>query len=151
MRSKAPLLLMEQAVMLLVFALAAALCLQAFVRSDEASRRSEDRDRAALLCQNAAEAIRHAGGDLEQAADQLGVPYGAYAQEEPAFSVHYGADWTLCRTREYTFCLRAERVDSGVNGLGKAHVEAVTEGGAAAETLFALEVCWQEEVDGHAG
>lgn len=32
MRSKAPLVMMEQMVMLLVFALAAALCLQAFVR-----------------------------------------------------------------------------------------------------------------------
>ena len=32
MRSKAPLLLMEQMVMLAVFALAAALCVQAFVR-----------------------------------------------------------------------------------------------------------------------
>ena len=38
MRSKAPLVMMEQMVMLLVFALAAALCLQAFVRSDEIGR-----------------------------------------------------------------------------------------------------------------
>ena len=41
MRSKAPLILMEQMVMLLVFALAAALCLQAFVKSDSLSSRSE--------------------------------------------------------------------------------------------------------------
>ena len=38
MRSKAPLVMMEQMVMLLVFALAAALCLQAFVRSDAQSK-----------------------------------------------------------------------------------------------------------------
>ena len=50
MRSKAPLILMEQMVMLLVFALAAALCLQAFVKSDELSARGEARDRAAVLC-----------------------------------------------------------------------------------------------------
>ncbi len=36
-QSEAPLALMEQMVMLLVFALAAALCLQAFVRSDTES------------------------------------------------------------------------------------------------------------------
>ena len=40
MKSKAPLALMEQMVMLLVFALAAALCLQAFVQSDRLSRES---------------------------------------------------------------------------------------------------------------
>lgn len=34
MRSKAPLVLMEQLVMVLVFALAAALCVQVFVLSD---------------------------------------------------------------------------------------------------------------------
>ena len=35
MKSKAPLALMEQMVMILVFALAAALCLQAFVKSED--------------------------------------------------------------------------------------------------------------------
>ena len=63
MKSRAPLALMEQMVMLLVFALAAALCLQAFVRSDNISRQSEARDRAAMLVQSAAEAIQSYGGD----------------------------------------------------------------------------------------
>ena len=45
MRSKAPLVMMEQMVMLLVFALAAALCLQAFVKSDQLSQQGEVRDR----------------------------------------------------------------------------------------------------------
>ena len=58
MRSKAPLAMMEQMVMLLVFALAAALCLQAFVKSDQMSKRMEAQDRAATLCQSAAEVIR---------------------------------------------------------------------------------------------
>ena len=44
MRSKAPLAMMEQMVMLLVFALAAALCLQAFVKSDQMSKRMEAQD-----------------------------------------------------------------------------------------------------------
>lgn len=146
MRSKAPLAMMEQIVMLLVFALAAALCLQAFVKSDQASRRGEARDRAAVLCQNAAEAVRHSGGDLEAAARQLGIPYGAYAQEEPAFSAHYNGDWSLSNTREYAYTLRAELMDSGVPGLGRAHIS-ITEADTG-ETLFALDVAWQEEVGG---
>ena len=58
MRSKAPLVLIEQMVMLLVFALASALCLQAFVKSDAISVRSEEKGRAAIAAQNAAEVIR---------------------------------------------------------------------------------------------
>ena len=76
MRSKAPLVLMEQAVMVLVFALAAALCLRAFVWSDQLSRQNEARDRALLEVQNAAEALKHTGGDMahaqEEAARRLG-------------------------------------------------------------------------------
>lgn len=147
MRSKAPLAMMEQIVMLLVFALAAALCLQAFVKSDQASKRSEARDRAAVLCQNAAEALRHSGGDLEGAAGQVGIPYGVYTQEEPAFSAHYNEDWRLSNTREYAYLLRAEPVDSGVDGLGRAHIS-VTEADTG-ETLFELDVAWQEEVAAH--
>ena len=81
MKSKAPLLLMEQMIMLLVFALAAALCLQAFVRSDEMSRQSEDRDRAVTLCQSAAEAVRHSRGDLEKTMELMGFD-GPWAGEQ---------------------------------------------------------------------
>ena len=58
MKSKAPLLLMEQMIMLLVFSLAAALCLQAFVKSDASSRRIQNRDAAVNLVQNVAEVAR---------------------------------------------------------------------------------------------
>jgi len=58
MRSKAPLLLMEQLVMLLVFAFAAALCLQIFVLSGKLSEKYEIRDRAVLEAQNVAELLK---------------------------------------------------------------------------------------------
>ena len=146
-RSKAPLAMMEQIVMLAVFALAAALCLQAFVKSDRMSKDSEARDRAMTLCQSAAEAVRHSGGDLEKAAELLGVSYGVYGQEEPDLSVHYNEDWTLSDTREYAYVLRAEPIDSGVDGLGKASVRMLSAAGQ--KPVFELEVCWQEEVGAH--
>lgn len=62
MKSKAPLALMEQVVMILVFALAATLCVQVFVLSDRMSRRGEIRDRALLEAQNAVETLKHNGG-----------------------------------------------------------------------------------------
>lgn len=58
MRSRAPLVLMEQVVMILVFALAAALCVQVFVYADRTSRYHESRDRAIVEAQNAAESIK---------------------------------------------------------------------------------------------
>ena len=61
MKSKAPLVMMEQIVMVLIFALAAALCLQTFVLSDRISEKTEAKNRAAVECQNVAE-IMKAGG-----------------------------------------------------------------------------------------
>ena len=61
MRSKASLLLMEQLVMLLVFALAAALCLNVFVRADEISRQTAVWDEATRIAQNAAEVLKSGG------------------------------------------------------------------------------------------
>ena len=58
MKSKAPLVLMEQLVMVLVFALSAAVCLQVFALSGSLSRTCEARDRAAVIAQNAAEALK---------------------------------------------------------------------------------------------
>ena len=69
MRSKAPLALMEQAVMLLVFALAAALCVRIFVSADQLFRRNEARDRAVLEAQNAAETLKRSGGIIEMSYD----------------------------------------------------------------------------------
>ena len=66
MRSKAPLAMLEQLVMLLVFALAAALCLQAFVLSDQTSRHNVLRDEAVTEVQRVAETVKYCGGDLEQ-------------------------------------------------------------------------------------
>ena len=61
MRSKASLFLMEQLVMLLVFALAAALCLGVFVRADRISEETHQRDQAVILACNAAELLKSIG------------------------------------------------------------------------------------------
>ena len=145
-RSKAPLAMMEQMVMLLVFALAAALCLQAFVRSDQMSKGMEARDRAAVLCQNTAEALRSTGGDFSRAAAQLRPDGGALSgSTEDALLIGYDEDWNEPSARGKATCynLRAERMDSGVDGLGKAAVW-VEKFGAEDEPVFQIEVAWQE-------
>ena len=153
MRSKAPLLLMEQMVMLLVFALAAALCLQAFVKSDSISSESEQRDRAITLCQSVAEVIQHDGG-VEAALTRL---HGEIYEQDGVYSSFYDGDWNYnwseprCGTGapECVYRLEVRPVDSGVDGLGRAQVNAVA---IKSETvIFTLDVSWQTEVSSYAG
>lgn len=151
MKSKAPLLLMEQMVMLVVFALAAALCVQAFVRSDASSARNEARDEAVVLCQNAAEAIRHSG-NFNEVAEKLGLEFG---QGSTMFR-YYDENWEPLPfsegpipgggegydpAQEGVYRLTIQAVLDVPPGLGKASV-CVSE--AEGEALFEIEVAWQE-------
>ena len=138
MRSKAPLVLIEQAVMLLVFALAAALCLKAFVWADTQSVQCAARDRAMLAAQNAAETLKYCEGDFEQAA-RIG---GGMCDNE-RWIILYDEDWNVTG-EEHAYSLHAIPVKSGLDLLGQA-VVVVYQGELE---LAALEVCWQEVV-GH--
>lgn len=146
-RSKAPLPLMELMVMLLVFALATVLCLQAFVKSDKISRGGENRDRAVALCQSAAEVLRSAKGETWAVSAALHHPY-VYGYTRMPLAIYYDAGWDMVMDTEGAYCLKVEPLeDSDVPGLGKGYVSVtVTDTG---ETLFELDVAWQEEVDGH--
>lgn len=81
MKSKASLFLMEQLVMLLVFALAAALCLNVFARAEEMSLQTARRDEAVLLAQNAAQMLQTTG-DPELAQQTPSGEFTLEIQEE---------------------------------------------------------------------
>lgn len=131
MKSKTPLALMEQLVMVLVFALAAALCLRCFVLSDQLSRRNALRDEAVIAAQTAAETLKSCGGDYEYAADLLNGVW---------------ADGTLAVHTNEAFRLAVIPVDSGDPLLGTAQIEVFSN--RDDDLLFHLTVAWQE-VDGH--
>ena len=135
MRSKAPLALMEQLVMVLVFALAAALCVQAFALSGRLSQQDERRDHALLAAQNAAETLKSTHGDYARAAQEFG---GAWD----------GAQW-VCALDETgaptggaqsAYLLLVVPEDSGSAFLGRA---AITVCDADGGTLAALPIAWQ--------
>lgn len=142
MRNKAPLSLIEQIVMLLVFALASALCLQAFVKSDKISLGIEERSRAALMAQDAAELLRYSGGDMGHALAQTGeLLGGTYAQG--MLYIGYDADWN--RTEEEgVFRLTAQGVPVEEPGLQKAKIQVTAETSENSELLFEIEVAWLE-------
>ena len=140
MRSKAPLALMVQMVMVLVFALAAALCLRVFALSDQMSRRSEARDDAVILAQNAAEICKHSGGDFELLERTLGGEALGYS-----WTALYGENLdpvTAAEDAGYEVVIRPEMAKT--SGLGRASVSVfeLDDG----ELLFQIPVSWQEEV-----
>lgn len=125
MKNKSSLALMEQLLMILVVALASALCLRAFLWSDQASREMEQRSQAVILCQNAAETIK-ASGSLESGAQALGA-------------VRRGDAW-LRQGEDFSLELRApaERIP----GLGQAEIRALSQ--KTGGVLFSITTGWQE-------
>lgn len=71
MKSRATLVLMEQTIMLLVFALAAAACLGVFLGAESISRDVRRQDDAVLLGQNTAELLKACEGSFPEVAGLL--------------------------------------------------------------------------------
>ncbi len=130
MKNKAPLALTELLIMLLVFALAAALCLQAFAKADHISEESARLDAAVTAAQSGAEVLKSCGGDLRRAAAILG---GTTDGE------HWHMDYE-------TYSLHIAPADSGHPLLGCAEVLALDPRG---EVIFTLPVTWQRGVTEH--
>lgn len=124
MKNKASLVLMEQLIMTLVFALAAAVCLQIFVKADCISRQTERLGQAQVLAQNGAEAIKAADGDLAQAAKHL----GASVNEQTLTAEIDDLVLTVCE------------IPSSVAGLGQAQITVSYED----TPLLELVTGWQE-------
>lgn len=134
MKNKGALVLIEQAIMLLVFALAAVLCLRAFVWADSTSKEITARDGALIQAQNAAEVLKNCAGDLDVAVGEMGG-----IQNDEIWIVLYDENWNVT-DEEHTYTLRAVSDQSDSEYLGRAEVS-VYQGDSE---LTSLEVCWQE-------
>lgn len=101
MRGKGALSLIEQSVMLLVFAAAAALCLKGFLAAELTARESARLDEAVLQARNVAEQLKYTGGEWD----------GQQQSDDCQVTVRYE--------------------QSGVKGLGRADVIVADETGEA--------------------
>lgn len=138
MRNRAPLALMEQVIMILVFAVAAALCLQAFAWAQQRSGDNAARDQAMIRLESAAEVLKSANGDMEKASEYFGV------YQNGVWNVRYDENWTEV-AEGGVYSLSAEPSETDDPLLGEASLR-VTD--AEGESLGALRVAWQE-VEGH--
>lgn len=141
MRGRSPLVLMEQVIMLAVFALAAALCLRVFVLSDQLSRQGEIRDQALLQAQSAAEVYRHCQGQGDQAVELAGGSW-----DGTSWTLLWDENWQPVEEpdqAEYRLTVTPE--DSENELLGRAQVT-VTQTGET-EPVCTLSLAWQEVTD----
>lgn len=135
MKRSAALVLIELVIMLTVFALAAALCVQAFVWADSRSRQSAAGDMALTQAQNTAELLKHYRGDFSSAAREQGGQW-----DGTAWILFYDADWEMSDGSPVYF-LRAEPVSGETAYLGQAKLTVLDKEGSV---LAELSVCWQE-------
>lgn len=133
MRSKTPLALMEQVIMVLVFALAAALCLRAFVLADTTSRACEERDRAVMAAETVAEAIKLCRGDYAEA------EHMAEAALENVDVVFLHSDHTEEIPGALIIIITPMVSDTELLGIAE-----VSAKNADGETILSLTVAWQE-------
>ena len=127
MKSKSPLTLIEQMIMLLVFAIAAAVCIRAFVWADTKSKYNSNRSHALVALQSTAEMIKNENGDFESAAQKLTA--NNYRVVEGVL------------TLEFENCIVTAELVESPELTGSA---AVTAFDLSGEKLAEIEIIWQE-------
>ena len=145
MKNRTILSLIEMLIMVMVFAVAAAICLRAFVWADLTSRDSKEAAAAALKAEEAAEILQHFEGDPEAASETYGGEVsddaGASDGNSGIWVVGFDSDWQIVPAEAAVYCLRAEPVDSDEadgNGADKADAGANKASAATASTMNAI-------------
>ncbi len=137
MKSKAPLVMMEQIVMVLVFALAAALCLQTFVLSGRISKKTEMKNRAVVEVQNAAETMKKGG---------ISKYLEEYAPEKTGdtLTTFFSEDWQIIKEKDAAdYVLTVSYKESETLSLWQAELVLATVKG---EELICIPAAGQTEV-----
>ena len=135
MKGKTALTLMEQAMMLLILALAATLCLQAFVWADTHSRQNSNRDRAMVQLQSAAEVLKARQGNILAAAESMGGQ-----ADNGVWTLFWDENWVQTQKPD-AFQLCATPQDQTTDLLGSALLEIRDQSGTI---LGSLRIAWQE-------
>lgn len=124
MKNRTTLLLMEQIIMVLIFALCAALCLKVFSYSDSVSLKTKASSEAALVLQTTAEKIKMDNGTDNKI-------------------IYYDVNWNETDEDSKVYQVEIKVLESEIKYLGKANLQASDKNGV----LFELPVCWQEVAD----
>lgn len=125
MKNKTLLPLMEQLVMILVFALAATMCIQGFVLANRISANQEARAQAVIPAQNTAELLKQTAGDYEEVAQ---IMSGTWDGQRLTIPAHGDA------------VVLVTPLETAQELLGSAQIQVVEN----EEILFEITTAWQE-------
>jgi hypothetical protein len=98
---------MEQLVVILVFAVCAAVCVNIFVESYLMERHTQEVNNSVRAAVNGAEIYKAAGGDRQKAVQILG---GIYDHAEYGAVVFYDDRWNPCEEGQASYTLRIDRL-----------------------------------------
>lgn len=136
-KSKSTLALMEQVIMILVFAFTAAFCVQAFVKAELLSRELGKRDRAVNICQTVAETVKALQGDMELAALSLNG-----SVRGNGLVLFFDDNWENAAEENAVYMLQLYYIEeTPYLALGE-----VTVSSGEGEEIFSLPISWQKEV-----
>ena len=138
MRNRSTLVMIEHIVMLLVFAVAATVCVRMFALSETLSRKYEATDRAVLVTQNVAEMLKNNGPVW--IAEQPEVLHTG----EDTWAVFYDEKWNATGAETMVYALVIKVSEDMDESLWRAELVVMTESG---EELFRLSVMGQTEAE----
>ena len=137
MKNRASLSLMEQLIMILVFALAATLCLQGFATANQISQKTGQVDHAIHHVQNTAELLKAYGGNIDTQLPVCALP------TTDGWVVYYNKNWEPEEKTDHPqYCMEIVRQNAGIKGLGQAQIKMSVM--SSQSELFSLTVAWQE-------
>ena len=103
-RSRSTLFLIEQLIVIAVFALCAAACVRILADAYITANESRDLSNALLVAESGAESFKAAGGDIGLVARLLGGTIGA-AGSSNAVTVFYDKQWNACTEESAQYIL----------------------------------------------
>lgn len=121
-RSKSSLFLTEMILSILFFAIAAACCIQIFVKGHQISRHSENLNYAQNLASGMAETVMMAEGN----ADQILAIFPTAALGDQTVIVYYDRSWEACEPEDGSFVLKATYIKTSDTISGEAMVSGVS-------------------------
>ena len=138
--SKSALVLMTQLAMLLVFAVAAGICLRAFSYAYTRSHSSSELNRAVTMAQAVAETIRHYGS-FDEAKSELYT----FAQESE-FSIYFYGEGAFCYDGDMGYTVTVCETENDVSGLksGVVCVFSQTDNAELKDAVFSLDFAFLE-------
>ena len=134
MKNKSTLVMIEQIVMLLVFVLAATVCIRMFVGSEQLSRKYEATDRAVRVAQNAAELLKKDGPA------KFTEKMKAVQSDGNTGEIYYDKDWKVTEAGSAAFVAEVTYTEEESDFLFRAEIVISTVDGTE---LFRLPVAWQ--------